>query len=228
MNTGSAPAQTAADAPPRADRTTLAFALTFAAVWLACAWQPAYRQDWALENLLALAAVWGLLRLHRCSPLSHAAYAMLLAFGIVHELGAHYTYSEVPYERWTQAMFGISLNELLGLSRNHYDRLVHFLFGLLWYRPLRELLAPRLPLRSAVSRFAPITVVATVSLVYELIEWAVAMIFGGDLGQAYLGMQGDVWDSQKDSGLALAGALIACALDLIHRRLNTLRRDGFR
>ena len=78
------------------------------------------------------------------------------------------------------------------------------------------------------SRFAPITVVATVSLVYELIEWAVAMIFGGDLGQAYLGMQGDVWDSQKDSGLALAGALIACALGLIHRRLNTLRQDGSR
>jgi putative membrane protein len=185
-------------------------AAAFAAAWVWAAWRPLFPQDWALENVLSLLTAWWLLRRHRRAPLSDTAYALLCVFGIAHEIGSHYTYAEVPYDAWTQALFGASLNETLGLVRNGYDRLVHFSFGLLCSRPLRELLAPVVAPRWA--RAAPIAAVATVSLIYEQIEMFAALAFGGDLGQAYLGTQGDVWDAQKDSTMALSGALVAAAL----------------
>ena len=187
-------------------------AATFALAWLAAAWRPLFPADWALENVLSLLAAWWLLRRHRRQPLTHAAYTLLCVFGIAHEIGSHYTYAEVPYDEWSQALLGVSVNEMSGFARNHYDRLVHFLFGLLCYRPLRELLAPAVVPHRA--WLAPIAAVATVSLLYEQIEMLAALAFGGDLGQAYLGTQGDVWDAQRDSTMALSGALLAAA---IHR-----------
>lgn len=184
-------------------------AILFALAWLAAAWKPLFPADWALENVLSLLTAWWLLRRHRRAPLSNLSYALLLIFGIAHELGSHYTYAEVPYDAWLQALFGTSVGDTLGLARNHYDRLVHFLFGLLCYRPLREVLARHLPRDTAASLYFPVTVIGTISLSYEIIEWFAAAIFGGDLGQAYLGTQGDVWDSQKDSGLALLGGALA-------------------
>ncbi len=187
----------------------------FAFAWLLAAWQPLFPADWALENVLSLLTAWWLLRRHRRQPLTNAAYTLLCVFGIAHEIGSHYTYAEVPYDEGSRALLGISINEVFGLARNHYDRLVHFLFGLLCYRPLRELLAPALVPRW--SWAAPIAAVAMVSLLYEQIEMLAALVFGGDLGQAYLGTQGDVWDAQKDSSMALSGALLAAAIARLRR-----------
>lgn len=184
-------------------------ATLFALAWFAAAWKPLFPADWALENVLSLLTAWWLLRRHRRAPLSNTSYALVLVFGIAHELGSHYTYAEVPYDSWFIALFGVPLGDPLGLARNHYDRLVHFLFGLLCYRPLREVLARHLPTGGAASLYFPVTVIGTISLSYEIIEWFAAAVFGGDLGQAYLGTQGDVWDSQKDSGLALLGGALA-------------------
>lgn len=204
-------------------RTPQIAAALFAGVWLVCAWRPWYPQDWALENVLALLTAWWLVRRHRRSPLSSRAYLQLLLFGIAHEIGAHYTYAEVPYDSWAHSLTGVSVSEALHLSRNHYDRLVHFLFGLLCYRPLLEVVGHALPVRSSAARIFPATVIATISLLYELIEWAAAMIFGGDLGMAYLGTQGDIWDAQKDSALALLGAAIACGFGLWRARAGAPR-----
>lgn len=210
---------TPTDAAARTRRRWPAIAgALFALAWLASAWKPWFPQDWALENLLSLLAAGWLLRRHRRAPLSDRAYTQLLLFSIAHQIGSHYTYAEVPYEAWAQALLGGSLNDPLGLTRNHYDRVVHFLFGLLCYRPLREALGAALPAHSIAGRVFPVTVVATISLVYELIEWAAAMLFGGDLGQAYLGTQGDVWDAQKDSALALSGAALASAPGFLRRQ----------
>jgi len=182
----------------------------FAFAWLLAAWQPLFPADWALENVLSLLTAWWLLRRHRRQPLTNTAYALLCAFGIAHEIGSHYTYAEVPYDEWSRALLGVSINDAFGWARNHYDRLVHLLFGLLCYRPLRELLAPAVVPRAAWA--APIAAVACVSMLYEQIEMLAALVFGGDLGQAYLGTQGDVWDAQKDSAMALSGALLAAAI----------------
>jgi putative membrane protein len=194
-------------------------AAIFVVVWLICAWKPWFPQDWALENVLSLLTAWWLLRQHRRAPLSNTAYALLLAFGIAHEIGSHYTYAEVPYDALAQSLFGVSISELHGVTRNHYDRLVHFSFGLLCYRPLAEVFRPQLRGASRPVRIvAPVTVVATISLIYELVEWSAAEVFGSDLGQAYLGTQGDVWDAQKDSGLALLGAMLAAIVTALWRQ----------
>jgi putative membrane protein len=189
----------------------------FAAAWLIAAWRPLFPQDWALENVLSLLAAWWLVRRHRRAPLSAASYLFLLVFGIAHEIGSH-TYSEVPYRAWLGPLFDGG-----SAGRNHYDRLVHFLFGLLCYRPLKEVMASALPGTGAAARILPVCVVATISLVYELVEWCAAMLFGAELGQAYLGTQGDEWDAQKDSGLALAGAGLAAAIGWVGPRLSAVR-----
>jgi len=205
------------DAPTLRERWPGLMAGLFALAWLLAAWRPLFPADWALENVLSLLTAWWLLRRHRRAPLSNVAYTLLCAFGVLHEIGSHYTYAEVPYEEWSRALLGVSVNEAFDLARNHYDRLVHFLFGLLCYRPLREILAPAVVPRWA--WFAPIAGVAMVSLCYEQIEMFAALLFGGDLGQAYLGTQGDVWDAQKDSAMAFSGVLLGAAAS----RLRGLR-----
>jgi putative membrane protein len=193
-------------------------AALFALIWLAAAWRPLFPQDWALENVLSLAAAWWLLRHHRRSRLSNLSYTLLLLFAMAHELGSHYTYSEVPYDRWAQALLGGTISEYFGTGRNHYDRLVHLLFGLLCYRPLREVVAPGVRPESGASYVFPLTLICTISLLYEMVEWAAAMAFGGDLGQAYLGTQGDIWDAQKDSALAATGGTLALLVCRLARR----------
>lgn len=189
-------------------------AALFAAVWLLLAWRPLYPQDWALENVLSLAAAWWLLRRHRRAPLSDAAYALLLLFGAAHELGAHFTYAQVPYDAWSRSLLGFSPDAWFGFPRNEYDRLVHFSFGLLCFRPMREALGGALPRRRIEALALTAMVMVAISALYELLEWAAALAFGGDLGQAYLGTQGDVWDTHKDMALALLGTLLALVLSL--------------
>ena len=98
---------------------------------------------------------------------------------------------------------------VLGLERNHFDRLVHFLYGLLLTYPMHELLVRSAGVRGYWSYFLPITISLAGSLFFELVEWVAAELFGGDLGIAYLGTQGDVWDAQKDMALAALGAVLA-------------------
>ncbi|WP_029922523.1 DUF2238 domain-containing protein, partial [Nevskia soli] len=95
-----------------------------------------------------------------------------------------------------------------GFSHNAYDRLVHFSFGLLCFRPMREALASVLPRAQGASLALTTAVVTAISALYELLEWAAVLVFGGFLGQAYLGTQGNIWDAQKDIALALLGTLI--------------------
>lgn len=177
--------------------------------WLILAIAPVYRQDWLLENLLVFIAIPLLVLTYRRLRLTNATYTLLFVFFVLHELGAHYTYSEVPYDNWAQALFGHTLSEVFGLERNHYDRLVHFLYGLLITPAAIELLDARAPQRGIWRWLVPLLFMVSHSTVYELVEWGAAEIFGGDLGQAYLGTQGDVWDGQKDSALAALGALVS-------------------
>lgn len=200
---------TSAPVPAHDRRYPLALLGAYVAIWLALAVAPAYRQDWLLENLLVFIAVpllaWTYRRLH----LSNGACTLLFVFFVLHAVGAHYTYSEVPYDRWTEALTGHSLDDLLGLQRNHYDRLVHFAYGLLVTPAAIEVLDATSPQRGAWRWLLPFCFMLSHSVAYELIEWAAAEAFGGDLGQAYLGTQGDVWDAQKDMALAALGAAIA-------------------
>jgi len=195
----------------------------FGLLWLALAIAPVYRQDWLLENMLVFIALPILVMTARRLRFSNFAYTCLFTFFSLHAIGAHYTYALVPYDEWFQALTGGTLNDLLGFERNHFDRLVHFLYGLLVAPAAVEIFAHygRYP-RSWAFLF-PFLFMASHAGIYELIEWAAAIVFGGDLGQAYLGTQGDVWDGQRDMAFAMAGSAITITAMAIAGRLPVRR-----
>lgn len=177
--------------------------------WGMLAIKPVDRADWMLENVLLVPVcallVWGWKR----RLFSRTSHTLIFSFLCLHEVGAHFTYSLVPYNEWTQMVFGRRLNEVMGWDRNHYDRLLHFLYGLLCAYPFREIFLRVARVKGFWAYFLPLDVMTSTSALFELIEWAAAEVFGGDLGAAYLGTQGDIWDAHKDIALAMLGALIA-------------------
>lgn len=171
-----------------------------------------YPADWYLENLLVLVAAIYLAATARVLPLSRFSYVLILVFLGFHEIGAHWTFAEVPYDEAARRWLGFSINETMGWTRNHYDRLVHFLYGFLLLRPMRETLGSIYDTSGARGAVLSWVFMFATSSLYEQLEWAAALVFGGDLGQAYLGTQGDVWDAHKDTLLAALGAALALAV----------------
>lgn len=186
--------------------------VTFVVVWTALAISPWYRQDWLLENLCVVLALFVFVGTAPRLRFSNRAYLLLFLFLCLHEIGAHYTYAKVPYDDLFRQITGQSLNVLLGFKRNHYDRLIHFLFGFLLVPLAAELFRARAPTLGIWAFLLPVLFIESLSGVFELIEWLAAVVFGGELGQAYLGTQGDVWDAQWDMLLALTGASLTQGL----------------
>lgn len=168
--------------------------------WLAAAVAPFDRFDWFLENLLVFVAVALLGREYRVRPLSDFSYLLIVVFLLLHAVGAHYTYA--------MAAPGFWLQDLFSLERNHYDRVIHFAFGLLVFYPVRELLSRYAGAGRRLSGFTAFVVIGTSSAVFEIIEWIVAVVVSPEAAMAYLGTQGDVFDAQKDSLLAIVGAIL--------------------
>ncbi len=204
-------------------RYPLALLALFGLLWIALAIAPVYRQDWLLENVLVFIAVPLFVLTARRLRFSTFAYTCLFVFFSLHTIGSHYTYSLVPYDEWFQALTGASFNDLLGFERNHYDRLIHFLYGLLVAPAAVEIFAHYGRYPRVWAALFPLLFMASHAVVYELIEFAAAILFGGELGQAYLGTQGDIWDGQKDMALALAGSTIMVTALAVAGRL-TVRR----
>lgn len=179
---------------------------SYVGFWIALAIRPLDRDDWLLENLLIFISVGVLGITYRKFQFSNFSYALILIFLVLHTIGAHYTYAKVPAGFW--------LKEWLHLNRNHYDRVIHFSFGFLLLFPMRELL-----MRSAHAheRWAPwlaVAALAALSSFFEIIEAVVAQIVAPELGAAYLGTQGDIWDAQKDMACAFVGAVLAAILTM--------------
>src|SRR5690242_3188066 len=174
--------------------------------WVLMAINPNDRSDWLLENVLVFLAAGLLVFTYKSFPLSLVSYTCIFIFMMLHALGAHYTYAQVPYDQWFPIFEG---------GRNHFDRLVHFSYGLLLAYPIREMFLRIGNVRGFWGYFLPLDLTMSTSMLYELIEWAAAEVLGGDLGMAYLGTQGDVWDAHKDMALASLGALIAMTITAI-------------
>jgi putative membrane protein len=198
------------------------FAVEFALLAIA----PHHRDDWLLENVLVflIAIVLGLT--WKRFPLSRISYFLIFLFLAVHEIGSHYTYAEVPYDSWLRSLTGFSLNQYMGWERNHFDRFVHLIYGLLLAYPIREVYCRIADVKGFWAYFFPLELTMATSMMYEMIEWGAAAVFGGELGMAYLGTQGDVWDAHKDMLFATLGAFVAMLLTLL---LNAfIQRDYFR
>ncbi len=198
------------------DRYPAILLSVFIVIWAALAIAPWYRQDWLLENLLVFIAVPLLAATSRSLRFSNYAYTCLFVFFVLHVIGAHFTYSEVPWREW------FNVTGAGGTSgRNHYDRFVHFSYGVLMFPAVWELFAARSSPQRIWRYVMPVTFLLSHSVVYEMIEWGAAEVFGGDLGVAYLGTQGDEWDAQKDMAMAAAGTLTGLLLTLVLSRIAT-------
>jgi putative membrane protein len=178
--------------------------LLFSIIWLIAAIAPENRFDWFLENLLVFLVVGLLAYLSRAYAISDLSYFLIIVFLLFHTMGAHYTYSKTPVGFWLQ--------DFLSLDRNHYDRIIHFCFGLFIIYPIREFLFRYCNVGLLMSGFTAFTTVTTMSVAYETIEWAVAVIISPEAAMAFLGTQGDLFDAQKDSALAITGSIIGLML----------------
>lgn len=187
--------------PFRANRSLQLIVAWLVLVWVVTAIEPLYPRDWLLENLLVFISAALLIGSYRRFRFSNLSYGLFAVFMTLHLIGAHYTYAETPAGFWVQSWFD--------LERNHYDRFVHFGFGLLLAWPIRELLLRESGATRRWSAFFAVNCILAMSALYEVIEGITAMIVSPELGSAYLGTQGDEWDAQKDSALAFIGAAIA-------------------
>ena len=137
-------------------------------------------------------------------PLTPLVYRLLFVHALILMVGGHYTYAKVPLGFWAQDAFG--------LARNHYDRLGHLAQGFVPAMLTREVLLRRSPLeRGKWLGFLVVCVCLALSATYELIEW-LAAVLGGSAADAFLGTQGDVWDTQWDMFMALVGAITSLLL----------------
>lgn len=187
--------------------------LVFVAVWIWAAINPLYPDDWLLENYLVFIFVPIILILGRWFKLSNTSYTLITLFLILHVIGSHYTYAEVPFGRNLEAWFGA--------TRNMYDRLVHFSYGFLLAYPMREFFMRVAKTKGFWSFLLPVDLTLATSAIYELIEWITAITTDAAVGIAFLGAQGDIWDAQKDMMLAGLGALIAMIIvALINWKFN--------
>ncbi|HRM31878.1 MAG TPA: DUF2238 domain-containing protein [Acinetobacter johnsonii] len=144
------------------------------------------------------------------------SFMLYIGFLLIHILGAHYLYSYVPYNEWSMQYLNLDLNQSLGWTRNMYDRFVHLAYGLLLYPFFYRLFEVWLPQLSKLTLFLlVIQFVMASSLIYEWIEWFIAMGLSPEDAENYNGQQGDIWDAHQDMLLATVGAIItgiACLL----------------
>lgn len=190
----------------------MAYSVVFVTFWIYSGLTTPDPVNWLLENTLTLSLLIFLVSFYNIFRFSDTSYTLIFLFLLLHVFGSQYQYPENPIGEW--------LKEHYSHSRNHYDRFVHFGFGLLLTYPLYEVSAYGLRLRTFLNYLLPLLLVLSLSAVYEILEWIVAdLVYEGDAqGMAYLGMQGDIWDAQKDMALATLGSAIAITAALLLRR----------
>jgi putative membrane protein len=203
-------------------RYPLALLILIAVALVLSGLTPNDRGTWWLEIFPILIGVPILVATYRRFPLTTLVYTLLAVHALILVLGGHYTYARVPLGFWAQDLFGF--------ARNHYDRLGHFAQGFIPAILVREILLRTSPLRPGRWLFVLVTAVCLAfSACYEFIEWWAALA-GGESADAFLGTQGDVWDTQWDMFFALIGAITAqLTLGKVHdRALEKLLKAGGR
>ena len=193
------------------DRLLAAMLAAVLAVFLWSGFTPKDRMTWVLEVFPVIGAVPLLIATRRRFPLTTLAYGLIAVHCCILMVGGRYTYAEVPLFNW--------IRDALHLARNHYDRLGHFAQGFVPAIVAREILLRKTELRRGGWLFFLVTSVClAISAVYELIEWSAAAT-SGSAADAFLGTQGDPWDTQKDMLLAGIGAITAqLTLAKVHDR----------
>jgi putative membrane protein len=186
----------------------------YAAGFTLLAIRPYDRWDWALENFFPVSMLAATIILYPHFKFTRLSYYLIFVYLFVQSYGGHYTYALAPPFNW--------LRDEWGLSRNHYDRVAHFMLGFLMAIPIREILLRYIETSRRWLAFLTASIVLAIGAFYEFIEWWVAVLVTPDLGDKFLGTQGDIWDSHWDMFLALVGAVLALTLFMrLHDRQLT-------
>jgi len=201
---GAAPQQ----ALGRRKRVALALFICFA---VATNLAPHYPRDQLLQQGPAALLLGALVLVARRYPISDGAFILALSFLGLHEFAARWIYSNVPYDAWTQSLFGVRLSQLCGWQRNHFDRLVHAASGVCLLPALEQWIRAGSGARVGWARAGAWFALVALGALYEIGEWLVAVALAPGRAEDYIGQQGDAWDAQKDIALAVLGAS-ACAL----------------
>lgn len=201
--------------PPQATTPSHAFPAALALLFLAVAvWSgigPADRAVWWAEVIPVFAVFAALVLTYSRFRFSNTAYTLMSLWLLMHTVGAHYTFANVPFD-WGNRL----LTPLLGPERNHYDRLAHYIIGFYSF-PMAEWLLRRRLCDLKLALCFSLFFIMSLAAVYEIIEWLYAVIEGGDAGVEFLGSQGDVWDAQKDMLADTLGAITALLIFLLAR-----------
>lgn len=184
----------------------IALWVMFALTWIA----PPWPLEQALHSSLTVLALLALPSIDRRWPLSTGQFTAACGFIAVHCIASRWLYSNVPYEEWCQWLFGWSPGATFGWQRNHFDRLVHLLYGLLLTPALVQIARRAWPALRRWHGFAlALMAVMGSSLVYEWIEWGIALAMSPEAAENYNGQQGDPWDAHADMLLATLGSIAA-------------------
>ena len=175
--------------------------------------------DYFLENATAFAFLAALALTYRVLPLSQLSYVLIFVYLSMHEWGAHYKYSDVPLGEW--------MKPWLHTNRNMYDRVAHFSFGLLCSYPLQEMFVRKAGVKGRWRYILPVEAILSFSAIYEMMEAGAAMILSPERGEEFVGMQGDMWDSQEDMFMAGIGSVAGMILLAVirHRRAARAARE---
>lgn len=194
---------------------SVAIAVIFASI------HPLQMDDYLLHQVGTLVGVILLLFLQWQRRVSMWGFALTILFILLHILGAHYLYSFVPYNEWFIQLFNFNMNHYFGWSRNMYDRLIHFSYGLLLFKICYDVFsvgfAQVKPFKVAL---LAIQFIMASSMVYEVIEWLLAIGLSPEAAENYNGQQGDMWDAQKDMLLATVGALCAATIQRVYALMH--------
>jgi putative membrane protein len=180
-------------------------------IWGVMAISPVSRVDWLIQNATPSVFIIGLMTSYKRFRFSTLSYLLITLFMILHVIGSHYTYAQVPLGDWMKDAFG--------LNRNGFDRIVHFCFGLLLTHPLCELLLRGLKVNRTLAVTLSVSAVVGLSAVWEILESWLAQLASPGAGLNYLGAQGDVWDAQNDMAAALYGSLLSVIVTIVAQRL---------
>jgi putative membrane protein len=213
---------------PQGNASCVLYAGLLAFLALSCV-EPPYPDYLLMQHVPTLLVTLPLPYLANRYRLSLVSFSLIVFFLALHTLGARYLYSFVPYDEWCRRLTGFDLTSTFGFHRNHYDRLIHFSYGLLLVVPVYEVRRRAYGLSHGTASLFALEWIAATSALYEIVEWLVAVVFSPDMAESFLGQQGDPFDAQKDMALAVLGAIVSLGvLTIVGRSLNSraaLRSD---
>jgi len=182
-------------------------AISFLVFFILFGISPVDRAVWIIEVIPIVCAYLLLLSTYDKFKFTNISYSLMLIWMVWHTIGGHYTFANVPFDFVT---------DLFNFQRNNFDRVGHIVVGFYAY-PMAEFLTRKKYTNVIVASFFGLFFIMSIAAGYEIVEWAYAVIDGGDTGLEFLGSQGDIWDAQKDMLADTVGALISLALFLYIR-----------